>query len=116
MFRRSFLMFAALPLIPRAVFAAGSSPLADAFAALDTDARRIALVEMQIAALYAPRAQSRCDLDGLSLDFGTWRMNLRASNTEPLLRLNVEARGRPDLVDQAVQEISALIVAGPAQT
>ena len=53
MFRRSFLMLAALPLIPHAVLAAGSSPLADAFAALGTDARRIALVEMQIAALYA---------------------------------------------------------------
>jgi phosphomannomutase len=31
--------------------------------------------------------------DGLSLDFGRWRVNLRASNTEPLLRLNVEASG-----------------------
>ncbi len=58
--------------------------------------------------LYAPRAETRDDTDGLSLDFGTWRMNLRGSNTEPLLRLNVESRARPDLVDQAVAEISAL--------
>ncbi len=32
-------------------------------------------------------------LDGLSVDMGNWRFNLRASNTEPLLRLNVESRG-----------------------
>ncbi len=63
----------------------------------------------RIEQVYAPLAQGRDDLDGLSLDFGDWRFNLRASNTEPLLRLNVEARGRQDLVDQGVAEISALI-------
>ena len=62
----------------------------------------------KVETLYAPRAEARDDTDGLSLDFGTWRMNLRGSNTEPLLRLNVESRARPDLVDQAVAEISAL--------
>lgn len=63
----------------------------------------------KIEATYAPRALSRDDTDGLSLDFGTWRLNLRASNTEPLLRLNVESRARPDLVDHAVAEITALL-------
>lgn len=63
----------------------------------------------RIETRYAPQAQSRDDTDGLSLDFGTWRLNLRASNTEPLLRLNVESRARPDLVDQAVAEITALL-------
>jgi phosphomannomutase len=62
----------------------------------------------RVETLYLPRAESRDDTDGLSLDFGTWRMNLRGSNTEPLLRLNVESRARPDLVDQAVADISAL--------
>jgi phosphomannomutase len=66
-------------------------------------------VVAKIEAAYAPRAQARDDLDGLSLEFGDWRFNLRSSNTEPLLRLNVEARGRVDLVEQAVAEISALI-------
>ena len=46
---------------------------------------------------------------GCALDFGDWRFNLRSSNTEPLLRLNVESRGRVDLVEQAVAEISAMI-------
>ena len=65
----------------------------------------IALIEGR----YAATAQTRDDTDGLSLDFGTWRLNLRASNTEPLLRLNVESRARPDLVDHAVAEITALL-------
>lgn len=47
--------------------------------------------------------------DGVSLDFGDWRMNIRASNTEPLLRLNVESRGNYDLVWQKVKEIESLI-------
>jgi phosphomannomutase len=63
----------------------------------------------RIETTYAPQAETRDDTDGLSLDFGTWRLNLRASNTEPLLRLNVESRARPDLVDQAVAEITALL-------
>jgi phosphomannomutase len=37
-------------------------------------------------------------VDGLSMDMGDWRFNLRSSNTEPLLRLNVESRGDPDLM------------------
>ena len=62
-----------------------------------------------VEAVYAPRAESRDDLDGLSLNFGTWRLNLRGSNTEPLLRLNVEARGRSGLVAEKLAEVAALI-------
>ncbi len=47
--------------------------------------------------------------DGISLVFQTWRLNLRASNTEPLLRLNVESKGNQQLVQQRVLEIEALI-------
>ena len=47
--------------------------------------------------------------DGLSLDFGAWRFNLRGSNTEPLLRLNVESRGDAALVQLKVAEIVGLI-------
>lgn len=50
--------------------------------------------------------------DGISADFGTWRFNLRSSNTEPLLRLNVETKNDPDLLKQKTKEISALIVDG----
>jgi len=44
-------------------------------------------------------------LDGLSLNFGEWRFNLRASNTEPLIRLNIESRGNEELLAIKVKEI-----------
>ena len=62
-----------------------------------------------IEARYAPEAKSIDRLDGLSVELPEWRFNLRSSNTEPLLRLNVEARGRADLVAEKVAELSALI-------
>ena len=49
--------------------------------------------------------------DGLSADFGDWRFNLRSSNTEPLLRLNVESRGDSRLMQARTEEISRLIEA-----
>ncbi len=49
--------------------------------------------------------------DGISADFGEWRFNLRSSNTEPLLRLNVEARGDAALLQQRTDEISQLLTA-----
>ncbi|MEO5613941.1 MAG: phosphomannomutase [Cypionkella sp.] len=66
-------------------------------------------VVARIESAYAPKAVGRQDIDGMSLEFCDWRFNLRSSNTEPLLRLNVESRGRLDLVEKAVAEISALI-------
>ena len=56
-------------------------------------------------------------LDGLSLNFGEWRFNLRASNTEPLIRLNIESRGDEDLLQtktQAIQQWLASKGAVPA--
>jgi phosphomannomutase len=47
-------------------------------------------------------------LDGLTVDCGSWWFNLRPSNTEPLLRLNLEAATR-DECDQRVAEVLALI-------
>ncbi len=57
----------------------------------------------------SPLAISQDDTDGLSLDFGDWRMNLRGSNTEPLLRLNVETRGDADLLARKTREVLAMI-------
>lgn len=53
-------------------------------------------------------------MDGLSLDMGDWRFNLRVSNTEPLLRLNVESRGDRKLLDRQVAVLRALIDEGEA--
>jgi phosphomannomutase len=47
--------------------------------------------------------------DGLSMEFADWRFNLRGSNTEPVLRLNVETRQNPSLLSLKTQEISQLL-------
>lgn len=51
-------------------------------------------------------------LDGLSLSFPDWRVNLRASNTEPLLRLNIETRGDAVGLARRVAEVTRLIEGG----
>ena len=48
------------------------------------------------------------ELDGISIEYPDWRANLRASNTEPLVRLNVEAKSQK-LVDEKVKELEDLI-------
>jgi phosphomannomutase/phosphoglucomutase len=55
-----------------------------------------------------PQALALDETDGLSLDFGSWRMNLRGSNTEPLLRLNVEARADSHEVAVRVRQIESI--------
>jgi len=49
-------------------------------------------------------------IDGLSMDLGDWRFNLRSSNTEPLLRLNVESRGDTALMEEKRDELLELMV------
>ena len=62
---------------------------------------------------YAPTALGVSHTDGLSVEFSDWRFNLRASNTEPLLRLNVEARGDRELMRERTQALLALIGGEP---
>ncbi|HEX9857549.1 MAG TPA: phosphomannomutase, partial [Paracoccaceae bacterium] len=66
----------------------------------------------RVVAALEPEALARDDTDGLSLAFRDWRLNLRSSNTEPLLRLNVEARGDAGLVAEGVARVKALIEQG----
>ena len=58
---------------------------------------------------HSPKAKSVTHIDGLSVEFENARFNLRMSNTEPLLRLNVESRGdhklMEDLRDEILQEM-----------
>ncbi len=49
------------------------------------------------------------DTDGIGIDFADWRFNLRASNTEPLVRLNVESRADPALMRRKTDEILKLL-------
>jgi len=65
----------------------------------------------RVHAHYAPRAQALDQTDGTSYDMGAWRFNLRSSNTEPVVRLNIESRARPELVAEAISELSAMLTA-----
>ncbi len=47
--------------------------------------------------------------DGISLEFEHWRFNLRSSNTEPVIRLNVETRADRDLLDDRVRLLESMI-------
>ena len=69
---------------------------------VDDQAAVVELVRSHYAAC------SQDDLDGLTVDGGDWWFNLRASNTEPLLRLNLEAADRA-ACDDRVAEVLALI-------
>ncbi|MEP7311056.1 MAG: phosphomannomutase [Pseudomonadota bacterium] len=59
--------------------------------------------------LYAGSAQSVDYTDGLSVEFEQWRFNVRASNTEPLVRLNVESRGDEALMQEKTAELLKLM-------
>ncbi len=48
-------------------------------------------------------------LDGLSVEYPDWRFNLRMSNTEPILRLNVESRANYNLMQQKTEELLSII-------
>jgi phosphomannomutase len=62
---------------------------------------------------YAAGALAIDRTDGLGIDFADWRFNLRGSNTEPLLRLNVESRGDEQLMRRRTEELLALLGGEP---
>jgi len=72
--------------------------LQDPDAALDRIERR-----------FGPQALAVDRTDGISLDMGEWRFNLRKSNTEPVIRLNVESRGDAALMEEMTREILAML-------
>jgi phosphomannomutase len=73
---------------------------------INTEVDDAAAVLERVSASFDEHAQDR--LDGLTVDCGSWWFNLRPSNTEPLLRLNLEAADR-DECDDHVAELLALI-------
>ena len=58
---------------------------------------------------YESQTQAIDLTDGLSMEFPQWRFNLRGSNTEPLVRLNVEARGSEALMREKTAEVLKLV-------
>lgn len=83
------------------------------FKLADANAQQQAIAA--IRETYAGSASDIAEIDGLSLSFGdavtpgSWRMNVRSSNTEPLLRLNIETVGDKALADAKLSEIGAII-------
>jgi phosphomannomutase/phosphoglucomutase len=63
----------------------------------------------RIREYFAPQNPDTDETDGLTLIFPGWRFNVRASNTEPLLRLNVEARGDRALLRDRTDKVARLI-------
>lgn len=51
--------------------------------------------------------------DGLGIEFDNWRFNVRTSNTEPVVRLNVESRGDAGLMERKTEELLALMGGEP---
>jgi phosphomannomutase len=70
-------------------------------------------VMARVESQYTPKAVAVDRTDGLSVEFPAWRFNLRSSNTEPLLRLNVESRGDTALMRAKTAELLALIGGEP---
>ncbi len=74
--------------------------------------REVADAKQTLEALYeryAGEALHVDDVDGYSFEFSEWRFNIRMSNTEPVVRLNVESRGEEALTKSKTDEILALI-------
>jgi phosphomannomutase len=70
------------------------------------DAKKV-LTEAE--AKYGKGAEVIDHTDGLSVDFKDWRFNVRASNTEPLVRLNVESRGDESLMREKTADLLAFL-------
>ena len=74
--------------------------------------RTIAEPDKAIAIVKAHYHNAAIDVDytdGLSMDMGEWRFNLRCSNTEPLVRLNVESRANETLMQEKTAELLTLL-------
>jgi phosphomannomutase len=63
----------------------------------------------RVLATYQDDALLLDETDGISLEFPDWRFNLRSSNTEPVVRLNVESRADAALMTHKTAEILALL-------
>lgn len=87
---------------------ANNYPCSDEINFRVTDSKKV-LEALQTT--YGSQAKEITNVDGVSFDFGEWRFNVRTSNTEPLLRLNIEARGDRELVKAKVVELTDFIKA-----
>ena len=104
-------------LLVAALVAAGETPLSAmvgarmrAYPVSGEINRTVADAGAVLAAFEGRYADGRQEfLDGLSVSYPSWRFNVRKSNTEPLLRLNVETRGDEGLLREKTEELLSFI-------
>jgi len=75
---------------------------------INTRVDDVALKTQELKERYAAQGGRLSHLDGISVEFDEWHFNVRPSNTEPLLRLNLEALSRP-LMEEKRDEVLELI-------
>ncbi|AIE85961.1 phosphomannomutase/phosphoglucomutase [Fimbriimonas ginsengisoli] len=75
---------------------------------VNSEVADVKTVIARIEAEYGPKGEVS-HIDGLSVEYPTWRFNLRGSNTEPVIRLNVESRGDEALMHEKTAELLAKI-------
>ena len=78
---------------------------------INREIANVKAVTAKVQGHYAAAARSVDFTDGLSMEFDQWRLNLRGSNTEPLVRLNVESRGSETLMREKTAEVLQLMEA-----
>ena len=76
---------------------------------INTEVKSPKILLEKIKEHYLPFDPIIDDIDGYSFEFTDWRFNLRMSNTEPLVRLNVESRANKALMQEKTEEILKLI-------
>lgn len=84
-------------------------PLFEKYFAIDETNFKVQNVEKILIAIKQKYSDAKIsELDGIALEYETWRCSVRASNTEPIIRLNLEARSK-QVMEQKTLEISELI-------
>lgn len=76
---------------------------------INLPANRVEEILTSVEEFYKNKAIEIQHIDGLGMDFGTWRFSLRASNTEPLIRFNMETRGDRALLSEKKKEVMGIV-------
>ena len=84
-------------------------PYFDKYFAINETNFKVASVPEVLAAVRAAYPDGKLsELDGVAMEFGAWRFSLRGSNTEPIIRLNLEAKSQAEM-EQKFKELTGLI-------
>ena len=76
---------------------------------INMDIRDSTAALSRLRSFYGPQTPLEDCTDGVSLEFPRWRVNVRGSNTEPVLRANLETRGDPDLLAEKTEEVLTVL-------